>query len=109
VELTAPLYIRLSARAVLFANQVSRHPEDFPGDPQELMVEFMTKQLLKERVDPQAYYEYTHWVSSDHERAQRMGEQILREAERHVLPEDGAIDVSSVPGIAPAPVAPPDD
>ena len=50
--------------------------------------------------------DYTQWVASDHERAQRIGEQILRAAEKRAQMR---IEIQTVPGIAPAPVAPPDN
>lgn len=105
VELTEDLYITISARAVIMAHMISQDPDEYP-DPQETMADFMTTQLVKYRVDPRQYYEYTNHVASDNARARRMGEKILREAEAHTGQE---INVSDVPGLAPAPVAPPEE
>ncbi len=105
VELTDELYIRVSAGAVIMASILSQAPDDYP-DAQEVMADYMRTQFVKERVDPEEFYNYTQWAASDHERAMRIGEKILREAEKHA---DIKIDVSAVPGMAPAPVAPPED
>jgi len=105
VELTEELYIRISAGAVIMATIISQAPNDYP-DAQEVMADYMRTQFVKERVDPEEFYNYTQWVASDHERAMQVGEKILREAEKHT---DIKIDVSAVPGMSPAPVAPPED
>lgn len=103
VELTEDLYVRVCARMVIFAAvlQQQENPK-----AQSLMADFAETQLAKERIDPEEFYEFTKWVASDHDRAERIGEMILREAEKHT---DMKIDVSAVPGLAPAPVAPPED
>ncbi|MGD9496767.1 MAG: hypothetical protein AB7Y46_10735 [Armatimonadota bacterium] len=105
VELTEELYLRISARAVIMANLIAQNPEAYP-DPKQTMLAFMRTQFVKERIDPEQYYKYTHWVSSDHDRALEYGERILRAAEREAKMR---IEVSDVPEIPPAPVAPPED
>ncbi|MGC9318023.1 MAG: hypothetical protein ACP5KN_08310 [Armatimonadota bacterium] len=105
VELTDKLYVHISARTVILANEIARNPERYP-DAQKVMADFLTTQLVKYDVDPDDYYEFTKWVASDHERAKQFGERILREAEEHTKMK---IDVSAVPNLSPAPVAPPEE
>jgi len=107
VELTEQLYVRLSAQVVLMANALQGHPEaDDPDTIQRLLAEYTAQLLAENAVDGQDYLEYTQWVADDHDRAERIGELILREAEKHTRMR---INVSDVPGVSPAPVAPPDD
>ncbi len=107
VELTEELYIRLSAQVVLMANALQSHPAaDDPNTVQRLLAEYTAQLLAENAVDGQDYLEFTQWVADDHDRAERIGELILREAEKHTRMR---INVSDVPGVAPAPVAPPDD
>lgn len=107
VELTEELYVRLSAEIVIFTNAAQHEPnsDDVVG-MQRLIADYTAGLLARHRVDPQDYYDYTQWVASDHERAQRIGEQILRAAEKRAQMR---IEIQTVPGIAPAPVAPPDN
>lgn len=107
VELTEELYIRLSAEIVVFTNAAQHEPNsDDVEAMQRLIADYTSGLLARHHVDPQDYYDYTQWVASDHERAQQIGEKILRAAEKRAQMR---IDVTTVPGIAPAPVAPPDN
>lgn len=107
VELTEELYVRLSAEIVIFTNAAQHEPNsDDVVAMQRLIADYTAGLLARHRVDPQDYYDYTQWVASDHERAKRIGEQILRAAEKRAQMR---IEVRTVPGIAPAPVAPPDN
>ncbi len=107
VELTEELYIRLSAQVVLMAHALKDDPRAAdPEEAQHLIADYTSKLLAENHVDGQEYFDFTRWVASDHDRAERIGELILREAEKHTRIR---INVSDVPGVAPAPVAPPDD
>lgn len=107
VKLTEDLYVRLSAEVVIFTNAAQHEPNsDDVVAMQRLIADFTAGLLARHHVDPQEYYDYTQWVASDHERARRIGEKILRAAEKRAQMR---IDVRTVPGIAPAPVAPPEE
>lgn len=107
VKLDEDLYIRLSAEIVIFTNAAQREPNsDDVEAMKRLIADFTAGLLARHHVDPQDYYDYTQWVASDHERARQFGERILRTAEKRAQMR---IDVRTVPGIAPAPVAPPDN
>ncbi len=101
VELDEELYVRLSAQLAIAASAL-RDRED----AKEILQDYTATLLTKHRVDPQDFYEYTQWVASDNDRAHEMGEKILREAEKHTKER---ISVSAVPGLDPAPVAPPEE
>ncbi|MEA3401402.1 MAG: hypothetical protein U9R79_09210 [Armatimonadota bacterium] len=105
VELTEKLYVQISARTVIMANEIARNPEDYL-DPQKVMADFLTTQLVKYDVDPEEYYEFTRWVARDEERASDFRERILRVAEEHAKMK---IDVSAVSDLSPAAVPPPDE
>lgn len=107
VELTEDLFVRLSARMVIFASTLESHPQ--ASDPtaiQGLMADYASGLLARERVDPDEYREYAQAVANDGARVKEMGEKILREAEKHTTRK---IDVSAVPGMSPMPVAQPED
>jgi len=107
VELNEELYIRLSAEIVIFTNAAQHEPNsDDVVAMQRLIADYTAGLLARHHVDPQDYYDYTQWVASDNERARRIGEKILQAAEKRAQMR---IEVQEVPGLAPAPVAPPDN
>lgn len=102
VALDDELYVSLSASMVVMAGTLEHHPE--ASDPvamQGLLGDYAVGLLADARVDPDDFYEYTRRIHSDRERAMEIGEQIIREAEKHT---DRRIDASAVPGVPALPV-----
>jgi len=103
VELTEELYVRVSAKLVLAATALSEAlgPDADPTEAQHLLADKAVEELTAARIDPDEYWAYTRDVHSEPERAQEMGERILREAEKHTrrIPvEDVPIEPTPVPG-----------
>jgi len=103
-ELTEELYVRVSAKLVLAATALSEvlGPDADRTQAQHLLADKAVEELTAARVDPDEYWAYTRDVHADPERAQEMGERILREAEKHtqrrITFEDVPIEPTPVPG-----------
>ncbi|MFO8078868.1 MAG: hypothetical protein R6V07_01060 [Armatimonadota bacterium] len=104
-ELTEELFIRVSAKMVLMASALSESVEEGeeidPTEVQSLLADNAAEVLARERVDPEDFWSFTRDVHSDPERAQEIGERILREAEKRT---ERKITVGDMPGVTPVPV-----
>ncbi len=107
VKLTEELFVRLSAKMVIFASTLENHPEaDNTAKMQGLMTDFAARELAEASVNPDDFYAYSQRIAEDPRLSEEVREKILREAEKHTTRR---ITVSDVPGVPPTPVAGPED
>ena len=95
------LFIRVSVKLVLMATALAGQP-----DGRDMLVDYEARLLTEEKIDPDDWYKYAKLIGRDAERAEQIGEAILREAERRT---DMKINVRGVTDLSPSHVAGPTD